>query len=207
MDQKKIGRFIAAMRRHKGLTQRQLAEALNVSNRTVSKWECGDGLPELSNILPLCALLGVTADELLADGAVDTLSFGPVLVENGNVTVGTDEEVRKAMGSNPRTAIGIKEDGTYLFVVADGRTDDSEGLSLYELAGFMKELGAVTYDLNGLLNDGISDFKLLFEREPTLWVETHDRPLSPLYHAMNKALEIRRHHNTRDNAQEDTSEE
>lgn len=70
-----------------------------------------------------------------------------------------------------------------------------------------KELGAVTYDLNGLLNDGISDFKLLFEREPTLWVETHDRPLSPLYHAMNKALEIRRHHNTRDNAQEDTSEE
>lgn len=92
----------------------------------------------------------VTADELLADGAVDTLSFGPVLVENGSVTVGTDEEVRKAMGSNPRTAIGIKEDGTYLFVVADGRTDESEGLSLYELAGFMKELGAVTaYNLDG----------------------------------------------------------
>ena len=68
MDQKRIGRFIAAMRRQKGLTQRQLAEALGVSNRTVSKWECGDGLPELANILPLCALLGVTADELLRSG-------------------------------------------------------------------------------------------------------------------------------------------
>ncbi|MBR0380789.1 MAG: phosphodiester glycosidase family protein [Mogibacterium sp.] len=92
----------------------------------------------------------VTADELLADGAVNTLSFGPVLVENGKVAVGTDEEVAKAMGSNPRTAIGIKADGTYLFVVADGRTDESEGLSLYELADFMKELGTVTaYNLDG----------------------------------------------------------
>lgn len=65
MDQVKIGRFIAAMRFEKGMTQRKLAEALNLSNRTISKWECGDGLPELANILPLCELLGVTADELL----------------------------------------------------------------------------------------------------------------------------------------------
>lgn len=92
----------------------------------------------------------VTADELLADGAVNTLSFGPTLVENGSVAVGTDEEVAKAMASNPRTAVGIKADGTYLFVVADGRSDESEGLSLYELASFMKELGAVTaYNLDG----------------------------------------------------------
>ena len=65
MDQVKIGRFIAAMRRERGMTQRELAEALGLSNRTISKWECGDGLPELANILPLCELLGVTADELL----------------------------------------------------------------------------------------------------------------------------------------------
>lgn len=92
----------------------------------------------------------VTADELIAGGAVNTLSFGPALVENGKVTVGENEEVAKAMGSNPRTAIGIKADGTYLFVVADGRTEESEGLSLYELADFMKEHGAVTaYNLDG----------------------------------------------------------
>ena len=68
MDQTKIGRFIAERRRAKGLTQRALAEALGVSDRTVSKWECGGGLPELANLLPLCALLGVTADELLRGG-------------------------------------------------------------------------------------------------------------------------------------------
>ena len=65
MDQKKIGRFIAVARRERGMTQRELAEAMNLSNRTISKWECGDGLPELANVLPLCELLGVTADELL----------------------------------------------------------------------------------------------------------------------------------------------
>ena len=92
----------------------------------------------------------ITADELIASGAVNTLSFGPALIESGRVTVGENEEVARAMSSNPRTAIGIKADGTYLFVVADGRTEESEGLSLYELAGFMKELGAVTaYNLDG----------------------------------------------------------
>ena len=60
MDQKKIGRLIGAVRREHGMTQRELAEALGVSNRTISKWECGDGLPELANVLPLCELLQIT---------------------------------------------------------------------------------------------------------------------------------------------------
>ena len=92
----------------------------------------------------------VTAEELLAKGAMQTLSFGPALVENGKVSVDSDDEVDRAMGSNPRTAIGIKTDGTYLFVVSDGRTDESEGLSLLELAEFMSSLGAKTaYNLDG----------------------------------------------------------
>ena len=65
MDQKKIGRLIGAVRRERGMTQRELAEALGVSNRTISTWECGAGLPELANVLPLCELLQITADELL----------------------------------------------------------------------------------------------------------------------------------------------
>ena len=92
----------------------------------------------------------VTAEELLAKGAMQTLLFGPALVENGKVSVDSDDEVDRAMGSNPRTAIGIKTDGTYLFVVSDGRTDESEGLSLLELAEFMSSLGAKTaYNLDG----------------------------------------------------------
>ena len=58
MDQGKTGRFIAAVRRERGYTQRALAEALGLSEKTVSKWECGKGLPEPGYMLPLCQLLG-----------------------------------------------------------------------------------------------------------------------------------------------------
>ena len=92
----------------------------------------------------------VTAEQLLADGAVQVLSFGPALIEDGEIAVTQNEEVGKAMASNPRTAIGIVEEGHYVFVVSDGRTDESEGLSLYELAAFLQELGVETaYNLDG----------------------------------------------------------
>ena len=65
MDQLKTGRFIAQMRKKKGLTQRELAEKLLISDKTVSKWECGNGMPEISLMLPLCETLGITVNELL----------------------------------------------------------------------------------------------------------------------------------------------
>lgn len=93
---------------------------------------------------------GVTAEELLADGAQQILSFGPALIENGTVVVSQDDEVGKAKTSNPRTAIGVIDDLHYMFVVSDGRTDDSAGLSLLQLAEFMKEFGVTTaYNLDG----------------------------------------------------------
>lgn len=56
----------------------------------------------------------------------------------------------KAKTSNPRTAIGIIDALHYVFVVSDGRTSESEGLSLYELAAFMQSLGAdIAYNLDG----------------------------------------------------------
>lgn len=92
----------------------------------------------------------ITAEELLANGAQQILSFGPALIEDGTVVVSEDDEVGKAKTSNPRTAIGIMDDLHYVFVVSDGRTDESAGLSLSQLAEFMKELGVVTaYNLDG----------------------------------------------------------
>lgn len=64
MDQVKIGRFIAQLRKEQGLTQSQLAEKLNISNRTVSKWETGSGMPDVSLLTPLCEILSITVDEL-----------------------------------------------------------------------------------------------------------------------------------------------
>ena len=92
----------------------------------------------------------VSAEELLESGAVQILSFGPALVENASVAVSEQDEVGKAKQSNPRTAVGIIDALHYIFVVSDGRTEESEGLSLYELAEFMQSLGAQTaYNLDG----------------------------------------------------------
>lgn len=92
----------------------------------------------------------VSAEELLADGAKEILSFGPALITDGSIAVTEQDEVGKAMASNPRTAIGIIDDLHYVFVVSDGRTEESEGLSLLELAEFMDTLGVTTaYNLDG----------------------------------------------------------
>lgn len=65
MNQKRIGAFIASVRKEKGYTQNQIAEMIGISEKTVSKWECGNGLPEVSLMLSLCDLLGISVNELL----------------------------------------------------------------------------------------------------------------------------------------------
>ncbi len=65
MDQIKTGNFIAFLRKEKNLTQRELAAALGITDRAVSKWENGRGLPDLSLLVPLCEILGVSVNELL----------------------------------------------------------------------------------------------------------------------------------------------
>lgn len=92
----------------------------------------------------------VSAEELLEKGAQQILSFGPGLVIDGEVSVSKRDEVGVASASNPRTAIGVIDELHYIFVVSDGRTRSSAGLSLYELARFMLSLGAETaYNLDG----------------------------------------------------------
>lgn len=92
----------------------------------------------------------ITAEQLVNDGVVNLLAFGPALVENGEITVDTNTEVGQAMASNPRTAIGIIDENHYIIVVSDGRTSESKGLSLYQLAEIMKSHGVKTaYNLDG----------------------------------------------------------
>lgn len=66
MDLLKIGKFIKEQRKSKKLTQLQLAEKLLVSEKTISKWECGNGFPDATLILPLCKELDINANELLS---------------------------------------------------------------------------------------------------------------------------------------------
>ena len=71
MNQVKTGQFIKACRKKKNLTQREVADRLNISEKTVSKWETGNGLPEVSLMLPLCELLEISVNELLSGERLD----------------------------------------------------------------------------------------------------------------------------------------
>lgn len=75
MDQVKTGQFIKAIRKGKNLTQREVAERLNISEKTVSKWETGNGLPEVSLMLPLCELLEISVNELLSGERLDEKKY------------------------------------------------------------------------------------------------------------------------------------
>ncbi|MBD3942530.1 phosphodiester glycosidase family protein [Microbacterium sp. NEAU-LLC] len=99
-----------------------------------------------------------SAAELLADGAWNTLSFGPVIVEDGaavdgieDVEVDTNFGNHSIQGDQPRTAVGVIDENHLVFIVVDGRQSGySEGVTLTELADIMIDLGATTaYNLDG----------------------------------------------------------
>lgn len=75
MDQVKTGKFIQKMRKEQQLTQRQIADKLNISDKTVSKWETGNGLPEVGLMLPLCSLLHINVNELLSGERLDEQKY------------------------------------------------------------------------------------------------------------------------------------
>ena len=119
----------------------------------------------------------VSAQTLLENGVTQLFAFGPVLIDNYTVTVSANEEVGRAKASNPRTAIGSIDDGHYVLVVSDGRTSESEGLSLYELAGIMEAFGCkMAYNLDGggsstmyfngeVINNPTTNGRKILERE------------------------------------------
>ena len=82
MDQIKIGKFIADERKRKGYTQKQLSEKLEISDKTISKWERGNGFPEVSLLLPLCNELEITVNELLSGERVSEEDYLKKAEEN-----------------------------------------------------------------------------------------------------------------------------
>ena len=75
MNQTKIGKFISQCRKERGFLQKDIAARLGVSEKTVSKWECGNGLPEVVFMEPLCQILGITVNELLAGESIPILEM------------------------------------------------------------------------------------------------------------------------------------
>ena len=96
MDQIKIGKFIADERKRKGYTQKQLSEKLEISDKTISKWERGNGFPEVSLLLPLCDELEITVNELLSGERVSEENYRKKAEENMvNLVKETQENKKK----------------------------------------------------------------------------------------------------------------
>ena len=97
MDQIRIGRFIAEMRKTQNFTQRQLADLLSVSDKTISKWECGKGLPEVSLMLPLCEALHITVNDLLSGERLSDKDYRERAEQNMVDLIKENEENKKRM--------------------------------------------------------------------------------------------------------------
>ncbi len=118
MDQQKIGRFIAQMRKEKSLTQRGLADTLCISDKTVSKWENGKGMPEVSLMMPLCEALDITANELLSGERLSQDDYIRKAEENIMTLVKEREESKKKIMLSAIVAVITIIGGTALVTVS-----------------------------------------------------------------------------------------
>lgn len=97
MNQEEIGKFISSCRKDMGLTQMQLAEMLNITNRAVSKWETGKSCPDVSIMLELCDILGITVNELLSGERIVMEDYQKKAEENLIELQSKKEEAQKSL--------------------------------------------------------------------------------------------------------------
>lgn len=97
MDQLKVGKFISTNRKLKHMTQRELADILSISDKTISKWETGNGLPEVSLMLPLCEALDISVNELLSGEKLSIINYQEKAEDNMLSLLKENEANRKRL--------------------------------------------------------------------------------------------------------------
>lgn len=105
MDQIKIGKFIAEMRKEQNLTQMDLAEKLGISNKTVSKWECGNGMPDYAVMEGLCDILQINVNELLSGERLPSKDYNKKAEENMMSLIQENSETSKKEKRELRLAV------------------------------------------------------------------------------------------------------
>ena len=118
MDQVLIGKFIASERKRKGYTQKQLSEKLGISDKTISKWERGNGFPEVSLLLPLCDELDITVNELLSGERVSEEDYRKKAEENMVNLVREAQESKKKIILSAMVALLVIVAATPMFVIS-----------------------------------------------------------------------------------------
>ena len=118
MDQIKTGKFIAEERKAKKYTQRELADKLSISDKTISKWERGNGFPEVSLLLPLCNELEITVNELLSGERLQAMDYKKKAEENMVNLVKEAQESKKKIIMSAMVGVLVIVAAVPLFVVA-----------------------------------------------------------------------------------------
>ena len=108
IDQKKTGQFISDIRKEKGLTQKQLADEIGVSDKAISRWETGRGMPDTSIMADLCKVLDISINELLSGQRLSSVDYNGKAEENMVELIKTNENVKR-QGRNAviGTVVGI----------------------------------------------------------------------------------------------------
>lgn len=165
MNQEKIGKFIAECRKDKNLTQLQLAEILGVTDRSVSKWENGRCMPDLSLFKPICTELDITINELLSGERIEKELYQEKLEENIVNTI--DYSTKKISYNNNIFGMVLLMFGFLITLTAISIfPSESSWSSIYSvlgsiiaLIGFSKLIKKLSYPKRVLLNFG---FYILF---------------------------------------------
>lgn len=130
MNQIKIGIFIANLRKEQEMTQKQLAERIGVSDKTVSKWECGNGLPEMSSIPILCEALGINMNELLSGERLAEEAY-PQKAEENMMTLMKETEEHKKQNRNSLLTLILCLVGIVLILALSMCLGTTEGVSVF----------------------------------------------------------------------------
>ncbi len=105
MDQERIGKFISEIRKQRGMTQKELAEKIGISDKTISKWECGNSIPDITYLEALCDSLDIKVNELLSGELLSDKSYSEKAEENIMALIKENESNKK--GGLLRNIIGI----------------------------------------------------------------------------------------------------
>ena len=165
MNQEKIGKFIATLRKEQNLTQEELAEKLGITAKAVSKWECGKGLPDASIMLELCKILKITVNDLLSGERVDKENYQKKLEKNIIDTIDYSNKIVDK--KNQKIAKFIMLLGIFLIFNAFSifPTESSWG-SIYSVVGLLiSTLGFINLKKNKIFKKiflGISYFIMGF---------------------------------------------
>lgn len=116
MDLKVSGKFIAEQRKAKNLTQVKLAEILLVSEKTISKWECGNGFPDTTLILPLCKALDISANELLSGKKLSTEEYKKE-AESNLITLKSQQEQNSKFLLTLENILGYMSSITFMILI------------------------------------------------------------------------------------------